>query len=206
MCDDRPMHRPDRAGRALVRASAVLLGSLLLAACGGTTPPATTGAPSVGPTIAPSGVPSGVPSVPASGGQQFVAFPTGSATLKLTGSETSDLKLGEIVSQDAAASGWDAVDGTSVVWRESAKGWYLSIQGFYGTGDQKTSDSSFVAITAPDGRQVQDVAGACTVHVKTSTPSAFQGSLDCTALSWQDENGDPTGQPFGASGTFSAAP
>jgi hypothetical protein len=115
------------------------------------------------------------------------------------------VSLKEIPPQDTF-SGWNAVEGTSVVWRESSKGWYLSLSGFYGTGDQKTSERSFVAVTAPDGRQAQDTAGACTVHVRTLTPAGFEGSIDCGGLAWQDENGAPSGPPFDATGTFSAAP
>jgi hypothetical protein len=136
-----------------------------------------------------------------------VEFRTGSATLKLTGSETATVALVEIAPQDGAFSGFDPVEGTSVVWREAAKGWYLSLTGFYGTGDVKTADATpFLVIQSPDSKQTQDNDGACTIHVTASSAERFEGSIDCTGLSWQDENGEPTGQPFGATATFKAAP
>lgn len=215
MGDNPPMHRTDTATRAPALLT-VLIALCLVVACGGSTNPsatAGTSTPGAGSTVpgvtsTPAGPSSGVPSVPVgSGSGQPVEFETGVASLKLTGSETATVALKEIAPQEDAFSGFDPVEGTSVIWREAREGWYLSLTGFYGTGDVKTGDTTpFLVITSPDGKQVQDNAGACTIHVRASSAEGFEGSIDCAGLAWEDENGDPSGKPFGASATFKAAP
>lgn len=198
--------------RLAVPAILIAIAALLAAACnGGTGTPSPTAGSSQPSRTPGTGSSSGVPSAPTGTDQKPVDFKTGKASLTLTGSERATVELGEIVpSEDGSIfSGFDPVEGTSVNWREAGKqkGWYLTLQGFFGQGVIKTAEPvPFVSLTSPDDRSVQDMAGACTVDVATSTREEFEGTISCIGLRWLDEEDEPTGDPFDAKASFTAAP
>jgi hypothetical protein len=214
------MHHLTRAARSRVvtGAIALLLGGAVAACGGGPSPvpsrspvagsPAATGAAGSAATAVPSSGAS-APVDPSSTAERPVAFRSGSATLTLSGSESGTAELGEIVpSEDGSIfSGFDPVDGTTVSWREAQDGWYLTVSGFHGDGAIKTEDPSpFLSLTDPEQRNVQDMDGRCTVNVASSSREGFEGTIDCAGLQWHDEDGQPTGEPFGARVTFTATP